>query len=50
METTEIIYIVAGAFLVSLPLLKVLAKRTETVLDDKILTLLAIWAKKIVGK
>ena len=50
METTEIIYVVCGAFLVLLPVLKVVAKKTDNVIDDKILTLLAGWAKKVVGK
>lgn len=50
METQTIIIILAGTFLTALPLLKFLAKKTETVIDDKIITLLAIYAKKIIGK
>ena len=50
MDTSTIVITIAGAFLVLLPVLKVAAKKTDTVLDDKILTLLWLIAKKIVRK
>lgn len=48
MDTTTIIAIVAASFLTLLPVLKYLAKKTDTVIDDKILTLLGGWVKRFV--
>jgi len=50
METTTIIAIVAASFLTLLPVLKYFAKKTETVIDDKILTLLGVWVKKFLKR
>jgi len=44
---TIVILVIAALILLSLPALKAKAKATPNVLDDKIVTMLGLWAKSI---